>query len=87
MSWEDRAACRGEPLEVFFPEGTDRDSAYEQAKSICATCTVREPCLKLSEQFVPTGDRYGVFGGLTPRERRLARHKRDFPNGIPLWRL
>lgn len=82
MSWEDRAACRGLPLDLFFPEGTgtQKESSYEKAKAVCATCTVRAQCLAVTEMFVPTGDRNGVFGGMTPAERRLARYKRDYPN-------
>lgn len=82
MSWQRHAACRGHPTSVFFPDGTHRDAAYAAAKQICAACVVREPCLELSDEFVATGDRNGVFGGLTPNERRELRHQRDYPHGL-----
>lgn len=71
--WRDDAACQGLPLEWFFPEKPNGEESYERGKRVCAKCTVREQCLALVEDFVATGDRYGLFGGLTPAERRFAR--------------
>ena len=42
-TWRRRAACRGVDPEVFYPV-TDEDAGT--AKSICATCPVREACLE-----------------------------------------
>ena len=38
-----------------------------RAKQVCAGCDVRAECL---QQAVRTGERYGVWGGLTDLERR-----------------
>lgn len=73
IDWIEEAACRGMDTAIFFPDSKNRDEAYEFAKKICARCHVRPRCLALSIPFIPTGDRYGVFGGLTPAERRLER--------------
>ncbi len=70
--WWRLAACVGQPLEWFFPDGGG-ESAYEKGKTVCAGCTVRAECLALAEDFVGAGDRYGLFGGLTPSERRAQR--------------
>ena len=71
--WTDEAACRGLPTEWFFPEKPNGEKGYERGKIVCASCTVRTECLALTKDFVATGDRYGLFGGLTPAERRLTR--------------
>ncbi len=68
-SWRESAACEGAPAEVFYPED-DFDAA--QAKAICARCPVRAVCL---ETALRNRERYGVWGGLTPRERARARRR------------
>lgn len=78
--WRLEAVCRGEPTEVFFPKlpgprGTD---PYAAARKVCAICTVREECYRLSLDFVAAGDNYGFFGGLSPAERRQRRAREGF---------
>lgn len=74
--WKEKAACRGIPIHIFFPEETrNRKEYYEIAKEVCTRCPVTEECYRLSLEFVTSGDRQGVFGGLTPAERRLRRSK------------
>ena len=70
--WRNRAACQGLPSEWFFPE-RGGEKSYEQGKEVCRMCTVRRPCLELANDFVSSGDRYGLFGGLTPQERKIQR--------------
>lgn len=68
MDWRHRAACRDEDPELFFPV-TDMGPAArqaEKAKSICATCPVRERCLRFA---LDNGLTYGIFGGTTEQER------------------
>lgn len=70
--WVEKAECRQVPTEVFFPEiiGDVTDRPYQQAKRFCETCVVRQECL--SEAMEVERDhpyRFGVFGGLTPKER------------------
>lgn len=62
-SWHSEAACRGVDAELFFP-GSDEEAG--PAKAVCATCPVRETCLAFA---LKRGERYGVWGGLTERER------------------
>lgn len=66
-TWREAAACRGSSTEVFYPE-TDREAAV--AKAICAGCVVRAECLEIA---LRNRERYGVWGGLTERERSRAR--------------
>jgi WhiB family redox-sensing transcriptional regulator len=68
--WRDDAACRGADLELFFPIS---DEAAGPAKSICASCPVRDDCL---EWALSSRQEDGVFGGMTPSERRRLRRRR-----------
>ncbi|MGD0984432.1 MAG: WhiB family transcriptional regulator [Acidimicrobiales bacterium] len=63
-SWRQRAACRGVDPDIFYPV-SDEDA--EEAKAVCASCTVRQACL---EYALAAREREGVWGGLTERERR-----------------
>jgi hypothetical protein len=69
QGWLDRAACRGQDPERFFPESGEQVKAAE-AKAICAACQVRDHCLDLAIKVASgiDGD-HGVFGGTLPGER------------------
>jgi WhiB family redox-sensing transcriptional regulator len=62
-SWQADASCRGVDAELFFPATEDEAAA---AKAICETCPVRLACLAFS---IERNERFGVWGGLTERER------------------
>lgn len=69
----DKGACRGEPIEMFYP-GSHRTSiahrtAIRTAKGICSVCTVAKECLDYSAEYEP----YGVWGGMTDDERNAYR--------------
>ena len=61
-------------MDWFFPE-TGGEKSFVKGKEVCRQCTVREPCLELSKDFISSGDRYGLFGGLSPHERKMARRE------------
>lgn len=70
-AWRTRAACHGSNGEPFYPPvGPERRSAKaereRQAKAVCAGCAVREQCL---DQALASGEKYGIWGGLTDSER------------------
>lgn len=70
-TWRQRAACRGLDPEVFYPYSEDE---AEEAKSICASCAVRQMCL---EYALVGREHEGIWGGATERERRrLIRQRR-----------
>ncbi|MGH3758030.1 WhiB family transcriptional regulator [Actinophytocola sp.] len=74
--WRNRAACRDEDPELFFPISDVGPAARqaEQAKAVCARCPVRAQCLNFA---LDNGLDHGIFGGTTERERReLARRTR-----------
>jgi WhiB family transcriptional regulator, redox-sensing transcriptional regulator len=68
LSWQDLALCAEVDPELHFPE---KGESSRPAKSVCRSCEVREPCLGYA---LETGQRFGVWGGLSERElRRLRR--------------
>ena len=70
-NWKAAAACRGEPTSAFYPEN---DADAGPAKAICARCPVSDLCLAVA---LRNGERHGVWGGKTERERaRLRRSLR-----------
>ena len=70
--WRERAACKPYPAVLFFgiddsETPMERRAREEEAKSVCATCTVRVECL---EYALVTKEPYGIWGGLTELERK-----------------
>lgn len=70
--WRLEAACRDTDPQLFFPTGTTGPAAeaIAHAKSICAICPVRRPCL---EYALRTQQDNGIWGGLSEEERRSLR--------------
>jgi WhiB family redox-sensing transcriptional regulator len=64
-SWRESAACSHVAVQIFFPP---TDFEGEEAKAICRTCPVREPCL---EAALEANEQFGIWGGLTTTERRV----------------
>jgi WhiB family transcriptional regulator, redox-sensing transcriptional regulator len=69
LSWQTDALCAQTDPEAFFPEkgGSTRD-----AKRICTTCDVRDQCLEYALQ---NDERFGIWGGLSERERRKLKRR------------
>lgn len=67
LAWQSDALCAQTDPEAFFPEkgGSTRD-----AKKICTSCEVRAQCLEYALQ---NDERFGIWGGLSERERRKLR--------------
>lgn len=70
--WQDAAECQNHDPDLFFPE---RGSPGDSAKRVCVTCTVRLECL---EYALANGERYGIWGGLTERERTRLRRQATY---------
>lgn len=69
--WDEDAACREHPVGMWFPEPYDYVSRRD-ATAICEACPVRLPCLALA---VKNGERYGIWGGRTPKQRARLRSR------------
>jgi len=64
LEWQDRALCREVGGDDFFPE---KGCSVREAKRICSRCEVQTECL---EYAIATRAKYGVWGGLSEKERR-----------------
>jgi WhiB family redox-sensing transcriptional regulator len=62
--WQERALCAQTDPEAFFPE---KGGSTREAKRICQGCEVRSECLEYALQH---DERFGIWGGLSERERR-----------------
>jgi WhiB family redox-sensing transcriptional regulator len=71
--WREDALCLDYPTTIFFPANTPSETRFDQAKGICKRCTVKKQCLKLAMNLQEDDDRWGVFGGMNPMERRVLR--------------
>lgn len=69
LAWQADSLCAQTDPESFFPEkgGSTRD-----AKKICSSCEVRSECL---EYALANDERFGIWGGLSERERRKLRRR------------
>lgn len=64
QTWQERALCAQTDPEAFFPE---KGGSTREAKKICTGCEVRSECL---EYALAHDERFGIWGGLSERERR-----------------
>lgn len=64
VGWQERALCAQTDPEAFFPE---KGGSTREAKKVCLSCEVRVDCL---EYALENDERFGIWGGLSERERR-----------------
>lgn len=70
-AWVGDALCAQVDPELWFPE---KGGDASPAKRICRKCPVRKQCL---EEALATGERHGIFGGLSERERMKLKRARE----------
>jgi WhiB family redox-sensing transcriptional regulator len=75
VDWTAQAACRTADPDTLFVQG----AAQNRAKVICASCEVRTECLA---DALDNRVEFGVWGGMTERERRALLRQR--PN-VTSW--
>jgi WhiB family redox-sensing transcriptional regulator len=64
LEWQERALCAQTDPEAFFPE---KGGSTREAKRVCLSCEVRPECL---EYALANDERFGIWGGMSERERR-----------------
>ena len=69
LAWQSRALCAQTDPEAFFPE---KGGSTREAKRVCLSCDVRVECL---EYALAQDERFGIWGGLSERERRRLKRK------------
>lgn len=70
LDWSS-ARCLGQ-TDLFFDE---KQTSVKKAKSICAQCPLRIPCL---EWALSRGEAWGIWGGLTYQELRIVAFAKGF---------
>ncbi len=78
--WMDDAACRGAPLNVFFPGVGTNLRAWGIARTLCARCPVLDECRDWNDEMehgvISERQMAGFYAGETPDER-VARRRAD----------
>jgi WhiB family transcriptional regulator, redox-sensing transcriptional regulator len=69
LEWQERALCAQTDPEAFFPE---KGGSTREAKRVCLSCEVRVECL---EYALSNDERFGIWGGLSERERRRVKKR------------
>lgn len=83
IAWREQAACKGKPQAVWYPTsagtGNANPSLYNPARRICERCPVMAECLDFA---LSTNQTEGMWGGLTPKERRERRAHEALPVAV-----
>jgi len=69
LAWQADSLCAQTDPEAFFPE---KGGSTREAKKICGQCEVSAQCLEYALQ---NDERFGIWGGLSERERRRLRRR------------
>ncbi len=64
LAWQEKSLCAQTDPEAFFPE---KGGSTREAKRVCQSCEVQVECL---EYALAHDERFGIWGGLSERERR-----------------
>ena len=69
--WRVDATCQGKHFDLLFPPFSDERDVpehryYDMGKMLCEHCPVRMQCAKAGE-----AEDFGLYGGLTPAERKF----------------
>lgn len=75
LSWRADGLCAQTDPDAFFPS---QGESARDAKRICAGCGVRQRCL---EYAIAKDERFGIWGGLSGRERRRISGRGRSPGG------
>lgn len=75
--WSERATCREEDPELFFPVGNSPQAMEQEAaaKNVCRRCPVVTECLQWA---LNDGQQHGVWGGKSEWDRRLSGRRAEY---------
>ena len=77
LEWQEMAACSEYDNVLFFGEEgeseLEKQARERRAKAICHRCPVQDPCLEFAME---TNQKYGIWGGLTDKERASLKRRR-----------
>ena len=75
LAWRELGNCVGVDPDLFFG-GRGDNKSHAAAKAVCAGCEVRDECLAYA---LDNDERFGIWGGLSERQRRALRRERKGP--------
>ncbi|MGO3089551.1 MAG: WhiB family transcriptional regulator [Galactobacter sp.] len=75
--WKTEGSCAQVPVvadaDPWFPTNVANPDTWETPRRICHACPVRDLCLadamNAEAGLITSGSRWGMWGGLTPKER------------------
>ena len=78
LDWQEDAACREYDNILFFGDDQgepefEKQAREARAKAVCHRCPVAEPCLEFA---IETNQKYGIWGGMTDKERASLKRRR-----------
>lgn len=81
----DEGLCRLEDPSIFWidyetDDPESREYKERTAKRICGQCPIREACAVYGLRNI--ADRWGIYGGLTHRERLVIRRELGWNDGV-----
>lgn len=79
MPWQDDALCAQVDPEMFFPE---KGGSTREAKKVCSNCSAKQECLAYA---LKNDERFGIWGGLSERERRKLKKPTERQASIDDW--
>lgn len=85
--WQDSSVCAQTDPDAFFIE---KGGSYEPARQVCSRCVVKTNCLEKAmtdEGDLSADHRFGMFGGLTPKQRHALYKLRKSTNSQELQAL
>ena len=68
-AWRQKAACKGEPVDIWFPPVGGPSEELKIAVSICSDCPVTKECKDYANKH---DIEHGIWGGLGARRRRYS---------------
>lgn len=74
-NWRNHAACKGMPLDVFFP--TSQGDHCSAARKICTPCPVATYCL--DDALAAGTDLAGIWAGTSQKQRRAILRGQPIP--------
>lgn len=66
--WKDEGLCKGKGKIFYYERDGKTVNKIKEAKELCKKCPVLKECKAFIKE---DGDHYGIWAGLTPKERRL----------------
>lgn len=79
-NWMDKANCKNN-VDIMFPEDYAHKQTIRLAKALCSQCIVVNQC---GEYALKSGEVHGIWGGMTPAERKRTKKQENYNQAVYL---